>query len=142
MSRVSSNRAPATIPLSTVATDVAAGKVSAITVNGDALNLVYADKSTKTSQKDPSAGLPETLATYGVTPAELAKVAITVQGQSGFEFWFVTLGPTILSLLFIAFIFWFFSRQVKGAGMQAFTFGQSKARITDPADSIAARHIR
>jgi cell division protease FtsH len=25
-------------------------------------------------------------------------------------------------------------RQVKGAGMQAFTFGQSKARLTDPAD--------
>ena len=126
---------PATISLSTVAADVAAGKVSSITVNGDSLNLVYADKSTKTSQKDPSAGLPETLATYGVTPAELAKVEITVQGQSGFEFWLATLGPTILSLLFIAFIFWFLSRQVKGAGMQAFTFGQSKARITDPSDS-------
>ncbi len=126
---------PAVIPISTVAADVAAGKVSEITVNGDSLNLTYADKSVKTSQKDPSAGLPETLATYGVTPAELAKVAITVQGQSGFEFWLITLGPTILSLLFIVFIFWFLSRQVKGAGMQAFTFGQSKARVTDPSDS-------
>jgi hypothetical protein len=26
------------------------------------------------------------------------------------------------------------SRQAKGSGMQAFTFGQSKARITDPND--------
>ena len=124
-----------TIPLSAVATDVAAGKVNTITVNDDALTLTYADGTVKTSRKDPSAGLPETLATYGVTPAELAKVAITVQGESGFEFWLVTLGPTILSLLFIAFIFWFLTRQVRGAGMQAFTFGQSKARITDPADS-------
>ncbi|MGD0328520.1 MAG: ATP-dependent zinc metalloprotease FtsH [Minisyncoccia bacterium] len=123
------------IPLSTVAADVAAGKVTSITVNGDSLNLTYADKSVKTSRKDPSAGLPETLATYGVTPAELAKVSITVQGQSGFEFWFVTLAPIILPLLFIVFIFWFLSRQVRGAGMQAFTFGQSKARIIDPADS-------
>ncbi|MCX6787531.1 MAG: ATP-dependent zinc metalloprotease FtsH, partial [Candidatus Kaiserbacteria bacterium] len=123
------------IPLSVVAADVAAGKVSSITVNGDSLNLVYTDKSTKTSRKDPSAGLPETLSTYGVTSAELAKVAITVQGQSGFQFWFVTLAPTILSLLFIAFIFWFLTRQVKGAGMQAFSFGQSKARIIDPADA-------
>jgi cell division protease FtsH len=32
-------------------------------------------------------------------------------------------------------LFWFLSRQVKGAGMQAFTFGQSKARVVDPADS-------
>ncbi len=123
------------IPLSEVAADVATGKISAITVNGDALNVVYADKSVKTSRKDPSAGLAETLATYGVTPAELAKVSITIQGQSGFEFWFVTLAPIILPLLFIAFFFWFLSRQVRGAGMQAFSFGQSKARVVDPADS-------
>ena len=123
------------VPLSTVAADVAEGKVNAITVNGDSLNLSYADGTTKTSRKDPSAGLPETLATYGVTSSELAKVAITVQGQSGFEFWFATLAPTILSLLFIGLIFWFISRQVRGAGMQAFSFGQSKARVIDPADS-------
>ena len=124
-----------TIPLSSVAADVAAGKVSSITVNGDALDLTYADGSAKTSHKDPAAGLPETLATYGVTPAELAKVSITVQGQSGFEFWFLNLAPIFIPILFIAFLFWFLSRQVRGAGMQAFTFGQSKARIIDPADS-------
>jgi len=42
-----------------------------------------------------------------------------------------------LSLLLTIVLFVFFlvlSRQVKGAGMQAFTFGQSKARITDPND--------
>jgi len=122
------------VPLSVVAADVAAGKVTAITVNGDSLNLTYADGAAKTSRKDSAAGLPETFATYGVTPAELAKVAITIQGQSGFEYWFLALAPTLLSLLFIAFLFWFLSRQVKGAGMQAFTFGQSKARIIDPAD--------
>jgi cell division protease FtsH len=123
------------IPLSVVAADVAAGKVKSITVKGDALDLVYTDGTAKASQKDPSAGLPETLATYGVTPTELAKVSIAIQGQSGFEFWFLTLAPVILPLLFIAFFFWYLSRQVKGAGMQAFTFGQSKARVVDPADS-------
>ena len=70
-----------TIALSTVAADVAAGKITAITVNGDSLELTYADSSTKTSRKDPSAGLHETLATYGVTPEELAKVSITIQGK-------------------------------------------------------------
>ncbi len=124
-----------TTSLSSVAADVAAGKVTAITVNGDTLDLTYADSSTKISRKDPSAGLPETLATYGVTPAELAKVAITIQGQSGFQFWMMALGPTVLTLLFFGFLFWFLSRQVKGAGMQALTFGQSKARVIDPADA-------
>jgi len=123
-----------TIPLSQVASDVAAEKVKSITVNGDLLTLTYADDSTKTSRKDSSAGLPETLATYGVTPAELGKVSIMIEGQSGFEFWFLSLAPILIPILFILFLFWFLSRQVKGAGMQAFSFGQSKARIIDPAD--------
>ena len=125
---------PTDIPLSAVASDVAAGKITSITVTGDTLELAYADETKKVSLKDPSAGLPETLATYGVTPEELRKVAITVKGPSGFEYWFFNLAPLLLPLFFIAFLFWFLSRQVKGAGMQAFTFGQSKARITDPAD--------
>ncbi len=123
------------VPLSVVAADVAAGKINKITVNGDSLDLIYTDESIKTSRKDPSSGLPETLATYGVTPVQLSKVSITIQGQSGLQFWFLALTPILLPLLFIGFIFWFLSRQVKGAGMQAFSFGQSKARITDPADS-------
>ena len=42
--------------------------------------------------------------------------------------------PFFLPIIFILFFFWYLSRQVKGAGMQAFSFGQSKARITDPND--------
>ncbi len=123
------------IPLSQVASDVAASKVTSIIVNGNSLKLTYQDAVLKTSRKDPASGLPETLATYGVTPEQLAKVAISVQGPSGFKFWFLTLAPILIPLLFIVFIFWFLSRQVKGAGMQAFTFGQSKARVIDPADT-------
>ncbi len=133
---VASSLAPSTdIALSAVAADVAAEKVKAISVDGDALTLTYTDGSEKTSRKDSSSGLPETLATYGVTPEQLRTVAITVRGQSGFQFWFLTLIPILLPLIFIAALFWFLSRQVKGAGMQAFTFGQSKARITDPSDA-------
>ena len=122
------------IPLSTVAADVAAEKVRTIMVNGDLLDLMYMDESHKVSRKDPSAGLPETLAVYGVRPAELAKVAITVNGQSGFQFWFLTLAPVVLPIIFIVFLFWFLTRQMRGAGMQAFSFGQSKARVIDPGD--------
>ena len=123
------------VPLSQVAADVATGKVTTILVNGDNLAVTYQDSTKKSSRKDPASGLPETLATYGVTPLELAKVAISVQGQSGFSFWFLTLAPVLIPILFIAFLFWFLSRQVRGAGMQAFSFGQSKARVTDPADT-------
>ncbi len=123
------------IPLSVVAADVAKGSIKSIMVRGDTLNLVYTDDTKKNSRKDPLTGLTETLATYGVTPSELAKVSISIEGQSGFKFWFLTFVPILLPILFVVFILWFLSRQVKGAGMQAFSFGQSKARVIDPTDS-------
>lgn len=123
------------IPLSQVATDVAEGKVKKISVQGDSLELTYTDDAIKTSRKDPASGLPETLATYGVTAEELSQVAVTIEGQSGFQFWFLTLAPILLPLFFIAFLFWFLTRQVRGAGMQAFSFGQSKARVIEPGDT-------
>ena len=39
-----------------------------------------------------------------------------------------------MPVFLIVFFIWFLSRQVKGAGMQAFSFGKSKARIIDPND--------
>jgi cell division protease FtsH len=128
------NTSPPSVSLSQVATDVEAGNVTAIKVSGDQLTLTYKDETQKISTKDPDSGLPETLATYGVTPAELQAVAISVEGENGWRYWLLTLGPLVLPLVFLAFLFWFLSRQVRGAGMQAFTFGQSKARMTDPAD--------
>ncbi len=125
---------PESVSLSQVAKDVEAGSITAIKVAGDSMKLTYTDESEKVSTKDPAAGLPETLATYGVTPEQLRSVAITVTGQSGWRFWLLTLLPLLLPVIFLGFLFWFLSRQVKGAGMQAFTFGQSKARMTDPAD--------
>ena len=123
------------IALSQVAADVRAGLISSIDVEGDDLKLTYADASERTSMKDPSTSLSETLASYGTTPEELSKVAIAIKNPSGFEYWFLTLAPMLLPLVFLIVLFWFLARQVKGAGMQAFTFGQSKARIIDPSDT-------
>ncbi|HBA45777.1 TPA: cell division protein FtsH [Candidatus Nomurabacteria bacterium] len=49
-------------------------------------------------------------------------------------FWLLNILPFLLPIFFILIFFWYISRQVKGAGMQALSFGQSKARITDPND--------
>jgi cell division protease FtsH len=132
---VTSGSKTETIPLSQVASDVKAGKVTAIKETGDTLAITYADGSEKDSMKDPSAALPETLATYGVTPDQLSALPITVANESGWRFWLETLGPFIIPVIFLAFLFYFLMRQVRGSGMQAFTFGQSKARMIDPADT-------
>jgi len=128
--------APATISISQVAQDIEAGKVSGISVNGDDLNVLYNDASStqKVSKKEPETALTQTLFNYGVTGAELNKITITIANQSSWEFWFTTLAPFAGSLLLIAFFVWYLSRQVKGAGAQAFSFGQSKPRLIDPND--------
>jgi cell division protease FtsH len=76
----------------------------------------------------------QTLSSYGVTGTELAAINISVSTESGFGYFLITILPILLPILAIAFFFWMLTRQAKGAGMQAFTFGQSKARITDPND--------
>ncbi len=129
------NKQKEEIALSQVAADVRAGLITSIGVSGNDLELTYTDGAEKTAMKDPDAALPETLATYGTTPEQLAKVAVTIKGESGFKYWFATLVPILLPILFLVVLFWFLARQVKGAGMQAFTFGQSKARMIDPKDT-------
>lgn len=123
------------ISLTQLASDVRAGLVDRMVISGNEVTLGYGDGSEKTAMKDPSQGLPETLIAYGTTPEQLSAVNITIAGESGFRFWFGTLAPILLPVLLLGLLFLFLVRQVKGAGMQAFTFGQSKARLTDPSDS-------
>lgn len=125
---------PEEIPLSELALDIKAGEVSHILVEGSALSIDYNDETAKVSKKEEEAALSETLNNYGVSSDELAGVQIEIQKESGFAYWFFNLAPIILPILFILFLFWFLTRQVKGAGVQAFSFGQSKARMIDPAD--------
>ncbi|MEA2701659.1 MAG: cell division protease FtsH [Candidatus Parcubacteria bacterium] len=123
------------ISLTQVAADVRSGIVQNIRIMGEDLTLTYADGVEKKAMKDPSQGITETLTAYGVTPEEFSKVVITIATEGGFRFWFGTLAPILLPVLLLGVLFLFLVRQVKGAGMQAFTFGQSKARMIDPADN-------
>ncbi len=123
------------VSLSQVAADVRAGVISSIHIEGNGLVLAYADGTEREAMKDPEASLPETLAAYGVTPEQLTAVNVTVESESGFKYWFLSLAPILLPILFLGVLFWFLTRQVRGSGMQAFSFGQSKARMIDPADT-------
>ncbi len=126
------------IALSQLATDIRAGKVSEISVSGDQINAVYekgtATEATKTTQKESDAALSETLANYGITAAELAPLKIEIKNPSGFGYWLAVSAPFVFPILLIGIIIWYLSRQVKGAGMQAFTFGQANARLFNPSD--------
>jgi cell division protease FtsH len=122
------------ISVSELATDVIKGSVQSISVDGNDLNIKYVDETEKVSKKESDTALSQTLVNYGVGEDELSKVKITIEGPSGFGYWFANLAPFLIPLVFIIFFIWYLSRQVKGTGMQAFSFGQSKARIIFPGD--------
>jgi cell division protease FtsH len=125
---------PEELALSALANDIQAGLVQEILIEGNTLTATYAEDVKKKSKKETDVALSETLTYYGITPEALSKVKIEVRDETGFKYWFFNLAPIILPLILIGVFIWFLSRQVKGAGMQAFSFGQSKARMIDPRD--------
>jgi len=125
---------PANIPVSEAAQLVQDGKVKKISVVGEELKITLTDDTERTSKKEKELAVSETLSRYGVTSEKLSKVEVSISDDRGVSFWLLNILPFLIPVLFIVFFFWFLSRQVKGAGMQAFTFGQSKARVIDPLD--------
>jgi cell division protease FtsH len=127
------------ISLSQLATDVKSGKVIEIEVNGESIDATYASSTASTTvigktKKEAESSITETLANYGVTPQELSNVSIQINEPGGFGYWLVNILPFLVPIIFIGFFIWFLTRQVKGSGMQAFSFGQSKARMIPPND--------
>ncbi|MEO5635168.1 MAG: ATP-dependent zinc metalloprotease FtsH [Candidatus Paceibacterota bacterium] len=122
------------IPISDLAQSVSKGEVKKILVEGDKLSITYQNDDVKTAKKEVGSALSQTLFNYGVTSDALAKTQIEIKDESGFLYLLLNILPIILPIVFILLFFWYLSKQVKGAGMQALSFGQSKARITDPND--------
>ncbi|NCN52658.1 ATP-dependent zinc metalloprotease FtsH [Candidatus Parcubacteria bacterium] len=128
---------PDQLSISEIATQVKAGEIKEIIVRGDTLEVSYTDvtRTAGEAKKETDASITETLANLGVSTDQISGVTIDVQNQTGFAYWLGNLAPFLFPLLLLGFIVYFFSRSVKGAGMQALNFGSSKARVIDPNDA-------
>ncbi|HTR18670.1 MAG TPA: ATP-dependent zinc metalloprotease FtsH [Candidatus Paceibacterota bacterium] len=125
-----------TVAISQIADDINAGKISSITVEGDTVTATYTDGTKKQSHKETEDSLTQTLVNYGLSPEKIAAVQVTIQDQSGLEFWTLELLPIVIPTLMILGLVWYITRQLRGGGgMQAFTFGRSLARMISPEDS-------
>lgn len=137
-SSFSENRTkPTEIALSELVAQAKAGEVKEIIVRGSALEVAYTDetKAPAVAKREVDASVTDSLTNLGVTPEELANIKIDVQRETGFSYWLGQFAPFIFPLVFLVLIIWFFTRSVKGAGMQALNFGSSKARVIDPNDT-------
>ena len=130
----SASKKIAQISISELSTDIKANTVKSIVVRGDSLDIEYKNGDKKSSKKEEGEALLQTLVNYSVTKEQIASINIDIKNENGIGYWFINLSPVIFPVLFILIFIWFITRQVKGAGMQALTFGQSKARMIDPND--------
>ena len=127
---------PDEISISEIAAQVKNNEISEIIIRGSKLEIGYTDdtRNQAEAKKESDAPITETLTNLGVSTEQLSNVKIDVQNETGFAFWLSNLAPFLFPILFLLLIVWFFTRSVKGAGMQALNFGNSKARMIDPND--------
>ncbi|HLD11593.1 MAG TPA: ATP-dependent zinc metalloprotease FtsH, partial [Patescibacteria group bacterium] len=119
------------IPLSQLITDVRKGEIEKLLVEGDKLTVTYKDGSKATSRKEASESLVKTFETEKIP---LTSIQLEIKDQAGSQLWwnFLLNGlPIILMILLFVFIF----RQARGASDSLFSFGQSRARLFNPAMS-------
>jgi len=125
---------PEEISISEIVSGIIEEQVESISVEGEKLLITFNDNVVKEAKKEVESSLSETLLNYGVTFEQLNSIDVSVKNPSGFQYWLLMFLPFLIPILFILIFFWYLSRQVKGSSVQAFSFGNSKARFTDPAD--------
>ena len=116
------------ISLSQVVTDINAGKVESVLVEGEQLEVTYDGDNTVASRKEYGADLPETLLGLGASSEQLDQVDIEVKPPSPWAEWLAILG-SFLPFIFLAVLFIFLMRQAQGSNNQALSFGKSRARM-------------
>lgn len=123
------------ISITELASDVAAGKVTEISVSEDQVEATYKDNTKKETKKEAQTSLIETFANLGVQPERISAVKIDNTEDRGFGYWMANTLPFVFPILLFFFMIWFLTRQARGAGVQALSFGQSRARMTLPEDN-------
>ena len=118
--------------MSAVAREVKAGQVERIEIDGSTLNVKQRNGTVLVSKRELTQPLSQLLRDYGVTPEELAAVAINVHQPSAFQALMNTVLPFLLPLALIGILIWMMVRQMQGASNRAMGFGQTTARAALP----------
>ncbi len=120
------------LTLTELVAKINAGEVGEISIIDTKLDIKLKDGQQLSAQKELDTGFSDTLKNYGVQPEQLRNVNVAVRYNSGWNFFLTILLPILGPILLIAFFIWFTARQVQRGSMQAFTFGQSRARLISP----------
>lgn len=128
----SPQKAPGPISLSDLTKKINNGEVKEIKVENSNLKITLNNGSTEKAIKESNSEISETLKNYGVDSSKLQAVNIDIQGESTLDFWLSAVLPFLLPFLLIGAFIWFMLKQAQRGNSQALSFGNSRARMTDP----------
>jgi cell division protease FtsH len=122
----------ATLDMAGFANKVAANEVKEVSVEGTKMTVTLNDGSKVTVNKESGLAVPELLQSYGVDAEKARAIKTEVKQPSGASLWGSLLLQTLLPVLLIGVLMFFFFRQVQNQNNKAASFGQSTARELDP----------
>jgi cell division protease FtsH len=125
---------PTELAISELSQKVLNNEIKNISVTGSEIKVEGKGGEKYVSKKDVSESLETVFSKYGVTPENLKTVKISVDSDESVLGYLGIFLPILFPLILIGLFIFMMMRQVKGAGAQAFAFGQSKAKIIDPND--------
>ncbi len=134
-SHISNKEETKIITISELAVLVEKGEVKDIVVELNNIIVTKKDETILEGKKEREGTLTETLINLGVAKDNIVLANITVQNPSNFGYHFAKIAPFLFPIFIIGLIIYFIMRSSKGGGaMQAFSFGNSRAKFIDPND--------
>ena len=113
-------------PISQIVNDIKEGKVEKLTVEGDKVKVNYKEQGKVVqAHKEGGESIYQILEASQVDPKS---VTIEVTDVSWQQVWFGLLG-TLIPVIAIGVLFFFFLRQAGGGNQGIFSFGQSRAKL-------------
>ncbi len=112
-------------------TSVQEGRVKEVTVEPAKLEVLFADGSKATVEKESNISFSELLRNYGVDVEKARQVKTTIKEGTGLGYWSGLILPTLIPFILFVIIIFFFFRQMQGQNNRAMSFGQSSAQEMD-----------
>ncbi len=131
------------VDITTLASDIQSGKIKSVTVQGTEIKAVTTEDKKITSTKESNESFSEIMKNYNVDPEKARAVPVEIKEPGGAAYWAAAILPTLIPLLLVVALMWFFFRQVQGQNNKAMMFGQSGARESgkDDKDKVSFKDV-
>lgn len=125
------------VSISDLMTKIEHKDIAKVSVVDDVVTATGNDQSVIVTRKESGQAFSELLDSYNISPEARSALVVSIDQPSPAAAFAKDILPTVLVILGMSFVLWFFLRQMQGANSKAMMFGQSNAReVTNKKNKI------